>query len=250
MTHGHAHEEAEHASHHAHDPFDRRVALSMVVIAAVLATVKVLGHRAHNDTLDYQIQAGVAHTQASNTFSFFQAKRQRLELALLQASQLLQLVPLGKEGPPYKDEPLPNRAALLASVTQDLKDERVADADAQAAKLLAEADARFAELRRNRFPVRPAEQVVRLELSARRYRLEADAINDRAKKEREAAEKLQQKSAHRHAQANWFDFGELGVELALVLASVAILSKRKPFWYGGLAVGAVGAVLVVVGLLV
>ena len=78
MAHGHPHEEAEHVQHAAHDPFDRRVAMSMVVIAAILAAVKVLGHRTHNDTLAYQIKANVAHTQASNDFAFFQAKRQRI----------------------------------------------------------------------------------------------------------------------------------------------------------------------------
>ena len=50
MAHGHAHEEAEHAEHSSHDPFDKRVALSMVVIAALLASVKLLGHRAGSDS--------------------------------------------------------------------------------------------------------------------------------------------------------------------------------------------------------
>ena len=44
--------------------------------------------------------------------------------------------------------------------------------------------------------------------------------------------------------------GELGVELALVLASVAILTKRASYWYGGLVVGAIGLVCVVGGFFV
>ena len=94
MSHEHPHEEAEHASHHASDPFDKRVALTMVVIAALLAGVKVLGHRTHNAVLEYQIKAGVANTQASNLFSFFQAKRQRMELAALQAREVELVAPL------------------------------------------------------------------------------------------------------------------------------------------------------------
>src|SRR4051812_45637120 len=89
--HGTAHEEAAHAQHASHDPFDRRVAITMVVIAAVLAGVKVLGHRAHNDVLRYNIEAGqkrteadtlhtkavAASTRASNQWSYYQAKKLR-----------------------------------------------------------------------------------------------------------------------------------------------------------------------------
>src|SRR4051794_27306205 len=78
MAHGPEHT-IEHAPHeHApHDPFDRRVAMTMVVVAALLAAVKVLGHRAHNDTLHHQILAGVSHTKASDQWAYFQAKKQR-----------------------------------------------------------------------------------------------------------------------------------------------------------------------------
>ena len=34
--------------------------------------------------------------------------------------------------------------------------------------------------------------------------------------------------------------GELGIELALVLCSVAVLTKRPGFWYSGMAFGLVG----------
>src|SRR5262245_12899445 len=111
MTHGHAHEEAEHASHHAFDPFDRRVAMSMVVIAAVLAAVKVLGHRTHNDTLAYQIKAGVAHTQESDQWNFFQAKKMREVLAELRAALAVPQFSAGKT----EDQ-------LLAEIEKDLKE--------------------------------------------------------------------------------------------------------------------------------
>src|ERR1700676_469535 len=79
------HEEAEHAQHASHDPFDRRVALSMVVIAAVLASVKLLGHRAHDEVLASQIEAGVAHTQESDTWNLYQAQRLRYHIYNVQA---------------------------------------------------------------------------------------------------------------------------------------------------------------------
>ena len=52
--------------------------------------------------------------------------------------------------------------------------------------------------------------------------------------------------------AMFFDqdfFKDLGIsDHGLVICSVAILTKRRPFWYGGIALGVVGAVLGLVGL--
>src|SRR6478752_9434977 len=96
MTHGQPHEEAEHAQHHAADPFDKRVAMTMVIIAALLAGVKVLGHRTHNDTLGYQIKAGVTNTEASNQWNFFQSKKMREVLARFEANLLLDEARRGK----------------------------------------------------------------------------------------------------------------------------------------------------------
>ena len=254
MTHGHAHEEAEHAQHHAADPFDRRVAMTMVVIAALLAGVKVLGHRTHNDTLGYQIKAGVTNTEASNLFSFFQAKRQRMELATLQARQIELVAPLtnaSQKAPAAgADEALPDRDATLAGLTKDLEDEKVTDAAAKAAEIAEGGEKRYRTLRKEGYPPRRAGELVKLEMNARRYRLEADAINARARAMRERAEQYQHKSDHKHHQATYFDLGELFVELALVLCSVAILTKRTGYWHGGMAVAALGIVLTLAGFFV
>ena len=40
------------------------------------------------------------------------------------------------------------------------------------------------------------------------------------------------------------------IELALVLCSVAVLTKRAPFWYSGIAIGLIGAAVGLSGLLV
>jgi hypothetical protein len=259
MTHGHAHEEAEHAAHHREGSFDRRVAMSMVVVAAILAGVKVQGHRTHNDVLGYQIKANVAHTQASNLFSFFQAKRQRMELALLRARQMadIGLLTRDQEKGPKDDKKkssapvekgLPEKAERRARILKNLEEENVEGAEAQADKIVAKGEKVYRDLRKQRFDQRRATEIASLEMDVLRYRQEADAINARAKKELKKAEEYQKKSEHKHHQAAYFDLGELGVELALVLCSVAILTKRPPFWFGGLAVGGVGLVVVLVGL--
>jgi Domain of unknown function (DUF4337) len=77
------HEHLEHAEHEEHnisDPFNRKVAVSMAIVAAILAGVSMLGHRAHNDTLRLQTEAGNLKVQESNAWAYFQAKRLRRHL--------------------------------------------------------------------------------------------------------------------------------------------------------------------------
>src|SRR5256885_1786986 len=74
-------EHAEHAAHAAHDRFDRPVTISIAMVAAVLACVSMLGHRAHNETLrlqgealHHQSQAGIKNTEAANKWAYYQSK--------------------------------------------------------------------------------------------------------------------------------------------------------------------------------
>src|SRR5262249_18724707 len=73
---------AQHASHSG--GFDKRVAVTIAMIAAALAGVSVLGHRAHNDVLALQgdanrlrTEAAAAQVEATNQFAWYQAKRLR-----------------------------------------------------------------------------------------------------------------------------------------------------------------------------
>jgi hypothetical protein len=212
MAHGHGpHEEAEHASHHAHDPFDKRVALTMVVIAALLAAVKVLGHRTHNDTLSYQIKAGAAHSEANvhhtletDQWNFYQAKKMRQHMYESQSEMLASLTPEDRKSDP--------------AIAKKLKDW--------------------------------GKQARRYKEETKEIMAKAEAEHQQAKEYREGAVKYRENSDHKHHQSAFFDLGELGVELALVLSSVAILSKRPPFWYSGMAVGALGLVVVACGFFV
>jgi Domain of unknown function (DUF4337) len=65
MSHGPEHqiEHAEHAAHAVHDDFNRKVTISIAGIAALLACVTMLGHRAHNETLQLQNEAGRMATE-------------------------------------------------------------------------------------------------------------------------------------------------------------------------------------------
>src|SRR5215472_12203244 len=61
-----AHESAEH-SEHAKDPFDKRVAATMAIIAAALAIVSVLGQISTTEEL-------LSQQKASDQWSYYQAK--------------------------------------------------------------------------------------------------------------------------------------------------------------------------------
>jgi hypothetical protein len=71
---------------------------------------------------------------------------------------------------------------------------------------------------------------------AKRYKKEASEIQEKARdleKERDANGR----------KADRFHFGEVFLEVAIVLSSLCILTKRKPFFWGGLASAMAGVVI-------
>jgi len=174
-------EHIEHQQHAAHSPFDRRVAMSMAIIAAALAAVTMLSHKAHNETLLYQ-------TKASDQWTFYQAKNIRqheYEAFLL----------------------------LLGSLARDPAKEATAK----------EAEDKWTK-------------------QVKKYETELPKMQ-------EEAQELEHQSHVKHDMAARFDLGELGIELALVFCSLAVLTKRLGFWYSGIAVGLVGGVIALTGFL-
>lgn len=92
MSEAHEHlEHAEHAEHAAHSGFDRKVAVTVAIIAAVLAGVAMLGHRMHNDTLIHKTVKGQLEVKESNTWAQYQSKRLRQQMDILQIQTLTRL---------------------------------------------------------------------------------------------------------------------------------------------------------------
>jgi|SRR6516225_6644260 len=188
-------EEAEHAEHAARDPFDRRVTMSIAIVAAILACITMLGHAAHNDTLRYQSEAAIVHSKESNQWNYFQAQKFRGHMYQVNLEMLGEMLKaLGKEN-------------------------NSSDAVKRWEKQIAKYKGR-----------EPEEQKKAEDLD-----LEMKAL---------------QKKAHQaHLRGQRFDLGELGVELALVLCSIAVLTKRAKFWYFGLVSGVIGTLVALSGLL-
>lgn len=74
-----------------------------------------------------------------------------------------------------------------------------------------------------------------------RYQSDKEDISDTAKeleKERDVISR----------RADRFDGGEALLEVGLVICSITLLTRRPPFWFGGMLVGAFGVVMALTGL--
>jgi hypothetical protein len=173
-------EHVEHQQHAAASPFDRRVAMTIAIVAALLAGVTMLSHRAHNETILHQ-------NKATDNWNYYQAKNQLDRI--------------------YQSEEF-----LLESFKKDAQDE---DGVKKAKKWLAKEREKYSK-----------EKLPEL------------------KKKAEASEGESHKY---HDRAAWFDLGELGLELGLILCSIAILTKRTAFWYSGIAAALIGLAVALSG---
>jgi hypothetical protein len=52
------------------------------------------------------------------------------------------------------------------------------------------------------------------------------------------------------SRADRYDWAEVLLEIALVIASITLLSGRKMFWYAGMAIAVFGVGMMVMGALV
>ncbi len=76
-----------------------------------------------------------------------------------------------------------------------------------------------------------------------KYDKELPELEAKARQLEKEAEDFQNQSDSAHHQADRFDVGEFGVEFGLVLASLAVLTKRKAFWLSGVGFATLGAVV-------
>ncbi len=70
-----AQELQEHAEHAEHSDSLRPVALTMTILAVLVAVVTVLGHRTHTEAILFQTRAAVEQNLASDEWAYYQAKK-------------------------------------------------------------------------------------------------------------------------------------------------------------------------------
>lgn len=165
---------------HEELPFMVPVAVTLSILAVLVAIATLLGHRAGTEELLMQ-------TKATDQWSYYQAKNMRLHEMQAVADMLDTLTPVDKE-----------------------------KAQALREKYLKEVE---------------------------RYSDEKDDISEQAKdyeKERERANRKEDR----------FDAGEVVLEIALIICSLTLLTKRRIFWFSGIALGVVGLFVTVSGFLI
>jgi hypothetical protein len=169
----------------AGDPFTRTVALCVAVYAVVLAVTALGGNNAGKDMI-------MAQQQASNQWSYYQAKVVRENMYLLEAEKL------------------------------------ELDLEVRGAGLSADERERL-ETVRARYAARAAE-----------YKKEKEEI-------RAEAEKAQHQRDVAERRDPYFDYAEVLLQIAIVFASVAMLSGKRWAYYASLALAGLGLVLCVNG---
>jgi hypothetical protein len=160
-------EELEEHAHEAKEPFDRKVAVTMAIIAAALSTVSVVAHIFANEELLLQ-------QRASDQWAYYQAKSAR---------------------------------RYASDVARDtLKAMQGAELSEKYAK------------------------------NAERYEKEGEEIQGEARK-------LEEESKLRGKQSFRMEIGEVFLEMGIVFASLAILSKKRIVWIASMASAMVGLTL-------
>lgn len=220
-THEHL-EQAEHASH-LNDPFLLRVAMTMALIAAVLAAVSLVGHRKHNEALQNQGDANRMHTEAarykvdaSNTFAFYQAKRARVE----QREQAISQTKLFALAPDSKEELKKQVAKWQDYIKKNSNSESDITVDARG------------------FPVKDAKGEE--DNSPGALIVRGKKYNELADEKNKEAENKEKEYHHVHHQADGLDLAHLSVELGLVLCTICVLTRKREFWITGIIAALVG----------
>jgi len=164
---------------HGDDPFTIRVAVTLAILAVLVAIATLLSHRAGTEEV-------ILQTKAADQWAYYQAKNIRLREMQSAADMLDTLVPADKR-----------------------------KAEALREKYLKEVD---------------------------RYQSEKDDAGEQAKEfenERDRAGRREDR----------YDAGEVILEIALIICSLALLTRRQIFWYSGIVLGVLGFCVTVSGFL-
>jgi hypothetical protein len=82
-----------------------------------------------------------------------------------------------------------------------------------------------------------------------KYQKEADRYTKEQAEIEEQAKDLEKESALNQRKADRFDLGEVFVEIALVISSLALLSRKRLYWYFGIVSGLAGLGVAATGFL-
>jgi hypothetical protein len=196
-THEHL-EHAEHASHHATDPFNQRVAVTMAIVAACLAGISMIGHRTHNKVLQLLGEANRLRTEAATA----EVEKSNL-FAWYQSKRLReeQYKIAAKQTGFIPGTPDKSRTDAIEAWTKSAKEMREPNSDHD---------------------------------SLPELRTRGDEAGKRADDLKAKAAATREEAVHTHHQADRLDIAHLLAEVGLVVCSIALLTKKKVYWLGGI----------------
>jgi hypothetical protein len=172
-------EEAAEEHEHGEEPWTLPVAVTLAILAVLVAMATLMGHRAATEELLLQ-------TQASDQWAFFQAKNIRLHEMQGIADVLGSIQAVDKEK------------------TEAMREQYLKDVE--------------------------------------RYEKEKDEISEKAKE-------LENERAMVARREDRYDAAEVILEIALIVCSLTLLTKKRFFWFAGIVVGMTGVVVGVSGYL-
>jgi Domain of unknown function (DUF4337) len=215
-------EELKETTEHAHHQGAKAIGLTTAIVAVLLGTVSLLSHRAHTEEVLLQ-------GKINDQWSFYQAKHSRAhEYGLI--AEIAALLPNGKDAairelkksveeecgaPPEKNCKSP---AKDSSVLQALLTELGGD-HGESAKAGEPAGAGDAG------PPKPAPAAHQQEKPAKE-----SASKEGAVKIQEKARELEDEKQLTQKRADYYDTGELFLEISIVLCSIALLAEAKLYW--------------------
>jgi hypothetical protein len=171
----------EHAHHHDDDePWTLPVAITISILAVLVAMATLMGHRS-------SIEVVLLQTQASDQWAFYQAKNIRLH-EMQGVVDMLGVLTTGEK-----------------EKAEELREKYQKEID--------------------------------------RYEKDKDQISEKAKE-------FENERGVFSRREDRYDAGEVILEIALIICSLTLLTKRKAFWYSGIVIGVVGFFVGLSGFLV
>jgi Domain of unknown function (DUF4337) len=73
-----------------------------------------------------------------------------------------------------------------------------------------------------------------------KYQAEADQYRNQQKEIDAEAREIEHETQYERRRADRYDLGEVFLEVGLVVTSITLLSRRRTFWYAGMAAGLIG----------
>lgn len=239
---------------HAHHQGEKGIGLTTAIWAVLLAAATLLGHRAHTEEI-------ILQSKNVDDWNFYQAKHTRAYEFAARAKQEA-LLPNGRDaaiedlqssieeecGAPAEKgctSPGLRKSRILQQLAADIKSE-------PATSGAKEGEASTEPKSASGLVQQPGKD----EKGAHKEPAKTEKSNKESQGAKEGAVQIQERAREREKEillaerrANFYDGGELFIDVSIVLCSIALLSGAKSYWKVSFITMAIGIVTVLWGLL-